>query len=315
MKELKIFSGRANPALAKSICTFLHLDIGNLVLDDFPDGEIQCKIEDDVRGRDVFLIQPTAPPVNTNLMELLVMIDCCKRASAERVTAVLPYYGYARQDRKDEGRVPITAKLVANLIPRAGADRVLTMDLHAAQIQGFFDVPVDHLYAAPVLNEYFQRRQLGGDKLVVVSPDEGSIKRAVGHVKRLGGSLAIVDKRRSSAHETSQENLIGGPVEGRTAILFDDMISTAGSICGAAELVHRAGAEKIYVAATHGVFCGGALQKLHDAPVDNVIVTNSISLDVDPLTSKIEQLDVSQLLGEAIKRIHHNDSISVMFPA
>jgi ribose-phosphate pyrophosphokinase len=315
MKELKIFSGRANPALAKSICTFLHLDVGNLVLDDFPDGEIQCKIEDDVRGRDVFLIQPTAPPVNTNLMELLVMIDCCKRASAERVTAVLPYYGYARQDRKDEGRVPITAKLVANLITRAGADRVLTMDLHAAQIQGFFDVPVDHLYAAPVLNEYFQRRQLGGDKLVVVSPDEGSIKRAVGHVKRLGGSLAIVDKRRSSAHETSQENLIGGPVEGRTAILFDDMISTAGSICGAAELVHRAGAEKIYVAATHGVFCGGALQKLHDAPVDNVIVTNSISLDVDPLTSKIEQLDVSQLLGEAIKRIHHNDSISVMFPA
>jgi len=315
MKELKIFSGRANPALAKSICTFLHLGVGHLVLDDFPDGEIQCKIEDDVRGRDVFLIQPTAPPVNTNLMELLVMIDCCKRASAERVTAVLPYYGYARQDRKDEGRVPITAKLVANLITRAGADRVLTMDLHAAQIQGFFDVPVDHLYAAPVLNEYFQRRQLVGDKLVVVSPDEGSIKRAVGHVKRLGGSLAIVDKRRSSAHETSQENLIGGPVEGRTAILFDDMISTAGSICGAAELVHRAGAEKIYVAATHGVFCGGALQKLHDAPVDNVIVTNSISLDVDPLTSKIEQLDVSQLLGEAIKRIHHNDSISVMFPA
>ena len=315
MKELKIFSGRANPALAKSICTFLHLDVGHLVLDDFPDGEIQCKIEDDVRGRDVFLIQPTAPPVNTNLMELLVMIDCCKRASAERVTAVLPYYGYARQDRKDEGRVPITDKLVANLITRAGADRVLTMDLHAAQIQGFFDVPVDHLYAAPVLNEYFQRRQLVGDKLVVVSPDEGSIKRAVGHVKRLGGSLAIVDKRRSSAHETSQENLIGGPVEGRTAILFDDMISTAGSICGAAELVHRAGAEKIYVAATHGVFCGGALQKLHDAPVDNVIVTNSISLDVDPLTSKIEQLDVSQLLGEAIKRIHHNDSISVMFPA
>ena len=315
MKELKIFSGRANPALAKSICTFLHLGVGHLVLDDFPDGEIQCKIEDDVRGRDVFLIQPTSPPVNTNLMELLVMIDCCKRASAERVTAVLPYYGYARQDRKDEGRVPITAKLVANLITRAGADRVLTMDLHAAQIQGFFDVPVDHLYAAPVLNEYFQRRQLGGDKLVVVSPDEGSIKRAVGHVKRLGGSLAIVDKRRSSAHETSQENLIGGPVEGRTAILFDDMISTAGSICGAAELVHRAGAEKIYVAATHGVFCGGALQKLHDAPVDNVIVTNSISLDVDPLTSKIEQLDVSQLLGEAIKRIHHNDSISVMFPA
>ena len=315
MKELKIFSGRANPALAKSICTFLHLGVGHLVLDDFPDGEIQCKIEDDVRGRDVFLIQPTSPPVNTNLMELLVMIDCCKRASAERVTAVLPYYGYARQDRKDEGRVPITAKLVANLITRAGADRVLTMDLHAAQIQGFFDVPVDHLYAAPVLNEYFQRRQLVGDKLVVVSPDEGSIKRAVGHVKRLGGSLAIVDKRRSSAHETSQENLIGGPVEGRTAILFDDMISTAGSICGAAELVHRAGAEKIYVAATHGVFCGGALQKLHDAPVDNVIVTNSISLDVDPLTSKIEQLDVSQLLGEAIKRIHHNDSISVMFPA
>ena len=224
-RELKILSGRSNKELATKICDFLHLPLGHVALDDFPDGEIQCKIDDDVRGRDVFLIQPTCPPVNKNLMELLIMIDSCKRASAGRITAVLPYYGYARQDRKDEGRVPITAKLVANIITRAGADRALTMDLHAAQIQGFFDVPVDHLYAAPVLNQYFMDMNLDPDEIVVVSPDEGSIKRALGHSKRLGGTLAIVDKRRRSASETQQANIIGGPVEGRVAFLFDDMIS------------------------------------------------------------------------------------------
>src|SRR5690606_23809798 len=208
------------------------------------------------RGRDVFLVQPTCPPVNENLMELLIMIESCKRASAERVTAVVPYYGYARQDRKDEGRVPITAKLVANLITRAGADRVLTMDLHAAQIQGFFDVPVDHLYAAPVLNEYFLNLHLAEDDFVVVSPDEGSIKRALGHAKRLNCRLAVVDKRRTSAEKTRQENIIGAPVEGKIALMFDDMISTAGSICGAAQKLHEAGAREIYVGATHGVLCG-----------------------------------------------------------
>ena len=238
MRELKIFSGRANETLADKICKHLHLDRAAFTLGKFPDGENYCKLDEDVRGRDVFLVQPTSPSVNDNLIELLIMIDCCKRASAERITAVIPYYGYARQDRKDEGRVPITAKLVANLITRAGADRVLTMDLHAAQIQGFFDVPVDHLYAAPVLNKHFADLGLTDDQICVVSPDEGSIKRAVGHNKRLGGNLAIVDKRRTSATQVSQSTIIGGPVEGKIAVMFDDMISTAGSICGAARLVH-----------------------------------------------------------------------------
>jgi ribose-phosphate pyrophosphokinase len=313
MKELKIFSGRANEPLAGRLCEFLNLKLGHRFLDDFPDGEIQCKILEDVRGRDVFLVQPTSPPVDHNLMELLIMIDSCKRASAARITAVVPYFGYARQDRKDEGRVPITAKLVANLITRAGADRVLAMDLHAPQIQGFFDVPVDHLYAAPVMNEYFHNLGLSGDDIVVVSPDEGSIKRAVGHVKRIGGTLAIVDKRRSSADETQQENLIGGPVEGRVAILFDDMISTAGSICGAAELVKSAGARQIFVAASHGVLCGGAVERLRKAPVFNVIITDSILLTPDQQLDKIKILSVAPLLGEAIKRIHHDESISEIF--
>ena len=241
------------------------------------------------------------------------MIESCKRASAERVTAVMPYYGYARQDRKDEGRVPITAKLVANLITRAGADRVLTMDLHAAQIQGFFDVPVDHLYAAPVLNEYFQSHQIVGDKIVIVSPDEGSIKRALGHVKRLGGKLAIVDKRRSSAEKTSQENIIGGPVDGKVVLMFDDIVSTAGSICGAAEILQRNGAAEIHVAATHGVLCGPAIERLKEAPITSVVLTDTIPLRTDQLLPKITVLSVSTLLGEGIKRIHRNESVSRLF--
>ncbi|MEM7316831.1 MAG: ribose-phosphate pyrophosphokinase [Planctomycetota bacterium] len=287
--------------------------MGKITLDDFPDGEIGCKIEEDVRGRDVYLLQSTCPPVNKNLMELLIMIDSCRRASAARITAVLPYFGYARQDRKDEGRVPITAKLVANIITRAGADRALTMDLHAAQIQGFFDVPVDHLYSAPVLNRHFIAMGLKPDDLVVVSPDEGSIKRAVGHAKRLGGSLAIVDKRRSGADSTSQENLIGGPIEGRVALMFDDMISTAGSICGAAKLVHERGAREIYVAATHGVLCGKAVQRLEESPITGLIVTDTIPLSADQMLDKIKVLSVAPILGEAIKRIHHDESISEIF--
>lgn len=312
-RELKILSGRSNISLAQKICDFLHLPLGHISLSDFPDGEISCKIDDDVRGRDVFLIQPTCPPVNKNLMELLIMIDSCKRASAGRVTAVLPYYGYARQDRKDEGRVPITAKMVANIITRAGADRALTMDLHAAQIQGFFDVPVDHLYAAPVLNQYFMDMDLDPDEVVVVSPDEGSIKRAVGHSKRIGGTLAIVDKRRRSASETQQANIIGGPVDGRIALMFDDMISTAGSICGAAELVHSYGAKEIYVAATHGVLSGNAVERLEASPIKRLIVTDTIPLAEDKRIDKIQQLTVAPLLGEAIKRIHHDQSISDIF--
>ncbi len=313
IRELKIFSGQGNPALAKAICGFLNLPLGAVSLGKFPDGENFCKIEEDVRGRDVFLVQPTCPPVNDNLMELLIMIDSCKRASAARITAVIPYFGYARQDRKDEGRTPITAKLTANLITRAGADRVLTMDLHAAQIQGFFDVPVDHLYAAPVLNEHFIKRGFRAADIVVVSPDEGSIKRASGHAERLGGKLAIVDKRRATAWKTNQENIIGGPVEGRVALMFDDMISTAGSICGAARLVHAAGAREIHVAATHGVLCGPAIRNIQAAPISSVVITNSIPLRAEQAIAQIEILTVAPLLAEAIRRIHHDQSVSEMF--
>ncbi|TWT79014.1 Ribose-phosphate pyrophosphokinase [Planctomycetes bacterium CA13] len=313
MRELKIFSGRANPDLTDKMCRHLHLEQAKITLGKFPDGENYCKLDEDVRGRDVFLVQPTSPPVNDTLMELLIMIDCCKRASAERITAVIPYFGYARQDRKDEGRVPITAKLAANIITRAGADRVLTMDLHAAQIQGFFDVPVDHLYAAPVLNEHFIDLGLTDDEIVVVSPDEGSIKRAVGHGKRLGGSLAIVDKRRMSATEVRQSTIIGGPLEGKVALMFDDMISTAGSICGAAQLVHDAGAKAIHIACTHGVFCGPAIERLRNAPIDSIVVTDSIPIPQEKQLPNLVQLSVAPLLAEAIKRIHHDQSISELF--
>src|SRR4029078_7934850 len=223
MRELKIFSGQANRPLAKAICNFLHLPLGEVTLGKFPDGENFCKIEEDIRGRDIFLVQPTCPSVNDNLFELLIMIDSCKRASAELITTVIPYFGYARQDRKDEGRVPIPAKLVANLITRAGADRVLTMDLHSPQIQGFFDVPVDNLYAAPVLQDWASSLPFEESDRVVVSPDVGSIKRALGYKKRMGGKRAIVDKRRDSASETRQEHIIGGPIAGKIAFMFDDM--------------------------------------------------------------------------------------------
>jgi len=315
MNDLKLFSGRANTALGDSIARYLGLPLAKLSLGNFPDGEISCKIDEDIRGRDVFLIQPTCPPVNDHLMELLILIDSCKRASAERVTAVMPYFGYARQDRKDEGRVPITAKLVANLITRAGADRVLTMDLHAAQIQGFFDVPVDHLYAAPVLNDYFLRMNLDADSLVVVSPDEGSIKRAIGHVKRLGGRVAIIDKRRSSAEVTHQENIIGAPVEGRVALMFDDMISTAGSIAGAAAVLHEQGAREIHVAATHAVLCGPAVERLRDARLSSIVCTDTLPLRAEQKRQlpDLHVQSVAPLLGEAIKRIHRNESVSRLF--
>lgn len=313
MRELKIFSGRANRPLAKSICRFLNLALGNIALGNFPDGEIFCKIEEDVRGRDVFLVQPTSPPVNEHLMELLIMIDSCKRASSARVTAVIPYFGYARQDRKDEGRVPITAKLAANIITRAGADRVLTMDLHAPQIQGFFDVPVDHLYGSPVLNQHVISMKVPEGDRAIVSPDEGSIKRALGHNRRLGGVLAVVDKRRTNALETKQENLIGGPVEGKVCFLFDDMVSTAGSICGAAKRVHEAGAKEIHVLATHGVLCGKAIERLGTAPIDSVVITDTIPLAEEKMIPKMRVVTVAPLLAEAIKRIHHDQSISQLF--
>lgn len=313
MTDLKLFSGTANPQLSQAIASYLGVPLGKVSLGAFPDGETSCKIEEDIRGRDVYLIQPTSPPANEHLMQLLVLIDSCKRASAERVTAVMPYFAYARQDRKDEGRVPITAKLVANLIARAGADRVLAMDLHAAQIQGFFDVPVDHLYAAPVLNQHFLAKHIPTDQLVIASPDEGSIKRALGHAKRLGGSVAIVDKRRTSAETTVQENVIGGPVDGKIVLMFDDMISTAGSICGAARVLQARGAREIHVACTHAVFCGPAVERLKDANLNSIVCTDSIPLRPDQILPQTQVLTIAPLLGEAIKRIHRNESISRMF--
>ncbi len=313
MNDLKIFSGRANPHLTTRICDYLGLPVGRITIGNFPDSEIYCKIEEDVRGRDIFLVQPTCPPVNDHLLELLVIMDSCKRASAERITAVIPYYGYARQDRKDEGRVPITAKLVANLITRAGADRVLAMDLHAAQIQGFFDVPVDHLYAAPVIVDHFLNMGFDPRELVVVSPDEGSTKRALRYSERLGGSLAIVDKRRASAETTRQENIIGASVEGKIAVMFDDMISTAGSVCGAARVLADRGAREIYVGATHGVLCGPAIERLKASAIREVVITDSIPLRPEQTIPKIKVLSVAPLLGEAIKRIHRNESVSRLF--
>jgi ribose-phosphate pyrophosphokinase len=313
MDSMKLFTGRAHPALARSICEYLGLPLGRAVMGNFPDGEISCKIDEDVRGRDVFLVQPTCPPVNENLMELLIMIESFKRASAARITAVIPYFGYARQDRKDEGRVPITAKLVANLITRAGADRVLTMDLHTAQIQGFFDIPVDHLYAAPVIDEHIMTMDFANDDFVVVSPDEGSIKRALAHIARLGGHLTIIDKRRSSAEKTKQANIIGEKVEGRVALIVDDLISTAGSICGAAEVMHQHGARQVYLAATHGLLVGQAPERLQKAPINGLILTDTIPLPPERRIPKLTVLSIAPLLGEAIKRIHRNESVSRLF--
>jgi ribose-phosphate pyrophosphokinase len=312
MNDMRVFSGRANRDLTNRICEYLGISPGRILLGNFPDGEISCKIEQDVRGRDVFLLQPTCPPVNDNLMELLIMIDSFKRASAERITAVIPYFGYARQDRKDEGRVPITAKLVANMITRSGVDRVLAMDLHAPQIQGFFDIPVDHLFAAQVLDGHFKNMGLKPDEITVVSPDEGSIKRALSHVRDLQAPLAIVDKRRFGT-ETKQAHLIGGPIVGKTALIFDDMISTASSICGAAHSVKAAGAGKIYLAATHGLLVGEAIKRIEEAPVEGVLITDTIPLPPEKKLGKIQVLSVAPLLGEAIKRIHRNESVSRLF--
>ncbi|MCL2305860.1 MAG: ribose-phosphate pyrophosphokinase [Planctomycetaceae bacterium] len=312
MSDLKIFSGRANPNLTKKICDYLGIQQGQIHVGNFPDGETQCKVEQDVRGQDVFVIQPTCPPVNENLMELLIMIESFKRASADRITAVIPYFGYARQDRKDEGRVPITAKLVANLITQAGANRVLTMDLHAAQIQGFFDIPVDHLTAAPVLDEYFRELGHASDDIVVVSPDEGNIKRAASHVKAVGGTLAIIDKRRFG-NQVEQAHLIGGPINGKIVYIFDDLISTASSICGAAHLMKRNGADKIYLAATHGVLCGNAFENIKQSPIENLIITDTIPLNPAVFLPNITVLSVAPLLGEAIRRIHCHESVSRLF--
>jgi ribose-phosphate pyrophosphokinase len=311
--KLKVIAGRANPALAERIAMQMGDGLGKVMMQNFPDGEFLARIDEDVRGRDVFVVQPTCPPVNESLMELLITLDSLKRASAARITAVLPYYGYARQDRKDQGRVPITAKLVANLLTIAGVNRVLTLDLHAAQIQGFFDIPVDHLHAGPVLDDYVRTLRIPEDELVILGPDEGSIKRSLARQKKLGGGLAVVDKRRSSATDTKQANLIGASLQGKTVFIFDDMISTAGSVVGAAELAKRHGAREVYACATHGVLCGPAIDKLRNSPIKQLVITDTIPLPPEKQLPNIKVLSVARLLSDAIKRIHFNESVSALF--
>ncbi|HET6202375.1 MAG TPA: ribose-phosphate pyrophosphokinase [Planctomycetota bacterium] len=309
--ELKVFSGGAHPDLARSICEHLGIGLGEATVGRFPDGEIEVKVNEDVRGRDVFLVQPTCPPVNENLMELLVLADCLRRASAERITAVIPYFGYARKDRKDEGRVPITAKLVANLITHSGVERVLAVDLHAAQIQGFFDIPVDHLYAKPVLVAPLHR--LGLRDPVVVSPDVGGIKVARAYSKELGANLAIVDKRRVSPEEAEVEAVIG-EVRGRPALLVDDMITTGGTIAEAVRILKNFGAASVFVAATHGVFCGKARERLDASPIERIFVTDTIPSRADrPVPARTEVVSIAPLLARAISRIHRAESLSLLF--
>ncbi len=312
LNNIKIFTGNSNVALVERVCDYLSIPLGKATVGRFPDGEIDVKVDEDVRGSDIFIIQPTCSPVNDSLAELLILIDCFKRASSARITAVLPYYGYARKDRKDEGRVPITAKLVANLITKAGADRVLTMDLHAAQIQGFFDIPVDHLLAFPVISEYYREKDLSD--FVVVSPDVGGIKIARQYSNQLNMRLAVVDKRRMGPEEI-EVGFVIGDVEGRNAIIIDDLIATGGSICQAARVLKEKGAKDIYVGTTHPVLCGAAIEKLSAAPIKEIAVTDTIPLseEAKSMGDKIKVLSVSKLLGEAIKRIHTNSSISSMF--
>jgi len=310
--NLKLFSGRSNPRLAQSISEYLGIPLGKVTITPFPDGELIVKLDDDVRGRDVFIIQPTCTPVNESLMELLIFIDCARRASAERITAVIPYFGYARQDRKDEGRTPITAKLAANLIATAGADRVLTIDLHAAQIQGFFDIPVDNLFAEPVLSRYYAQQNF--QDLVLVSPDVGNVKRARVYARRLGGDLAIIDKRRTGGQSVEVGRIIG-EVKNRTVLMMDDMISTGGTVCMAAQLCMDKGARKVYVGATHAVLAGPAAERLRAAPIEQVLVTDTIPVDKARAETigKLKVLGMAELIGEAIHRIHNDESVSSLF--
>jgi ribose-phosphate pyrophosphokinase len=310
-ENFKIFSGTSNPALAISVCDYLGIPLGGAKIERFVDGEKIIKLEDDVRGRDCFVIQSTCQPVDEYLMELLIFLDCLRRASAKRITAVIPYFGYARQDRKDEGRVPITAKLAANIITCAGANRVIAVDLHAQQLQGFFDIPVDHLTGELVLSRYFRDKRI--ENLTVVSPDVGNIKMASRYASHLGGNLAIVHKKRLSGSEVSAQEVIG-EVEGRNILMCDDIIATAGTVCSAAKLIKSRGAAKIYVGATHGVLAGDAVEKLKDAQVEEVVVTDTIPLNDKAKTLKnIKVLSVASMLGEAIKRIHRNESVSRLF--
>jgi ribose-phosphate pyrophosphokinase len=306
-----VFSGRANPPLAAEICKYLDIPLGKTVIRDFSDKEIYVRIEENVRGRDVFVVQPTCFPGNTNLMELLIMIDALRRSSARRITAVIPYYGYARQDRKNEPRVPITSKLVADLLETAGTDRVLTVDLHAGQIQGFFNIPVDHLFAMNVLIDYI--RKLALPNLIVISPDAGGVERARAYAKRLDSSLAIIDKRRDIPNEAKAMNIIGD-VKDKVAFIVDDMIDTAGTLMEATGALLGAGAKEVHACCSHAVLSGPAAERIKNSPLKSVVTTDSIPLGEElAKISKIKVLSVSPLLGEAILRIHEETSVSSLF--
>jgi ribose-phosphate pyrophosphokinase len=308
---LFIFSGRANTPLTEAICGYLQIEMGRLRLGNFSDGEIYCQIEDNVRGADVFIVQPTGNPANESLVELLILLDAFRRASPTRICVVMPYMGYASQDRKDAPRVPITAKLVANLITTAGANRVLTIDLHAAQIQGFFDIPVDHLYAAPVLIEAIRRKNL--DNPVLVSPDAGGVERARAFAKRLKVDLAIMDKRRPEANQAEIMHVIGA-VDGCDCVIVDDIIDTAGTLVKTSEALIDRGARSVYAAGVHPVFSGPAIQRINSSPINKVMVTDTLVLGKEAAESdKIEQLSLAVLLGEAIRRIHEGASVSSLF--
>jgi len=311
-KDIKIFSGNSNPELARDIASILGIEVGHGVATKFSDGEISVNINETVRGSDVFVVQSTCSPVNDNLMELLIMIDAFKRASAGRITAVLPYFGYARQDRKAKPRDPITAKLVADLLTAAGADRVLTMDLHASQIQGFFNIPVDHLLGSSVLCPYFEERYAGNDNVVIVSPDLGSVTRARFYAQKLDAPIAIIDKRRPKANVSEIMNIIG-EVDGKDVILLDDMIDTAGTIANAAKALKERGANSIVAACTHAVLSGPAVERLTEAPIDELICLDTIKLVGDKKFDKVKVLSVAPVFAEAIERIYEDISVSPLF--
>ncbi|MBW2029410.1 MAG: ribose-phosphate pyrophosphokinase [Deltaproteobacteria bacterium] len=308
---MKLFGGNSNPRLTKEVCDYLGIRQGKMLATTFSDGETQVEIRENIRGMDVFVLQSTCTPVNHNLMELLIMMDALRRASAERITVVIPYYGYGRQDRKVKPRVPISAKLVADLITVAGAKRVVSMDLHAGQIQGYFNIPVDNIYAAPLLLKYI--RQNFKDNLVIVSPDAGGVERARAFAKRLESSLAIIDKRRDAPNIAEAMNIIG-EVEGRTAIILDDMVDTAGTLTQAAEALKDRGAARIYACCTHPVLSGPAIERIEASPITQLVVTNTIPLNAKAQNcSKIKLLSVAELLGETIRRIGTSDSVSNLF--
>lgn len=318
MNNLAIFGGTANPELVKGICDSIGVQLRNAKVSHFPDGETMVKVEDDVRGNDCFIIQPTSPPVNENIMELLIYIDCLKRASAKSITAVIPYFGYARQDRKAEGRTPITARMVADLLSQSGVNRILTIDLHAKQIEGFFSVPVDHLTAKPVFVKYFRTCDL--TNTVILSPDVGNMKIANGYAQELGADIAVIDKRRMNGEEVESSTIVG-KVAGKYVLIFDDMISTAGTICAASQLAKKKGCLSVSVAASHGLFVGGAIKKLLDSDIDNIIVSDTIPLNrsmreiienKNENFPKIKIISIAKLVGEAIIRIYDKRSVSVL---